>query len=342
MRKILLPLACLCLAAGLHFFLPCPENARAAEYSSGPSSEQATDPTRPLILYTAVTATTPQIPLWAAIEKGWAQGRKLDVRYWKNLDDLRGVILAGRGDIWLGNLEGFAQAAQRGAPVTLVAVTGWKKFYFLTTDPDVTDFDSLTRALQQKKAALTVTPADSPALGVLEEMRKRGGPSFDIHSAAPQQATLELLRGDIAYALLPEPTLSILLAKKPGLRRIASLEEEFARRFGGPARLPMIGIAVNTRLLDEEPELVRSLVSAMQEQAARLAADPTAALAVLPPEARDQAGAEILRASLAHDLILALPAWEVRPEIEAFLSMVAPGAAQNLPPRFIMPQGSAR
>ena len=29
--------------------------------------------------------------------------------------------MAGKGDIWIGNLDGFAQAARRGAPVTLIA-----------------------------------------------------------------------------------------------------------------------------------------------------------------------------------------------------------------------------
>ena len=322
MRKMLSPFTCICFALG---FILClqPVNAGAAEET-------------PLVLYTSVTATTPQVPLWAAIKNGWPQGRKLDVRPWKNFDDLRGVLLAGKGDIWLGNLEGFAQAAQRGAPVTLLAVTGWKKFHFLTTDATIDDLDSLARTLAQKKMTLAVAPADSPAIAVLQEIGKRGGPSFAINTFASQQLALDLLRGGIAHALLPEPLVSTLLAKKPELRRIASLEDEFAVRLGGPARLPMIGIAVNSRLIDQNPALIRSLALAMQEQAARLSDNPQAALDVLPNEVRAQASEDILLASLAHDLILALPAWEVRPELEAFLRMVAPQAERNLPPHFIM------
>jgi NitT/TauT family transport system substrate-binding protein len=285
-----------------------------------------------LTLYTAVTATTPQIPLQAAVREGWPEGYSLKTEYWKNLDDLRGIMLAGKGDIWIGHLEGFAQAAKRGAPVTLIAVTGWKKFYFVaSSDLRLPESASspvvgLAEALRQTGQALAVAPQDSPALGILEAAAQLGGPSFSIAAMPPQQLMLEMLRGARSCALLPEPLLSGLLAKKSGLRVVASLEEEAARLFGGPNRLPWVGIAVHSRLIEENPRLVADLVERMQRAATRLADDPEAGAAVLPSEVARAVGGDVLAASMERDLVMVVPAARARDEIVRFLRMVAPTA----------------
>ncbi|MDR1360049.1 MAG: hypothetical protein LBJ82_03615 [Deltaproteobacteria bacterium] len=291
-----------------------------------------------------MTATTPQIPLWAAICAGWPAGRELAVEYWKTLDDLRGLILAGKGDLWVGHLEGFAQAALRGAPVTLVAVTGWKKFYFVVADyaGSPQTLEDLAEALRKEGLPLAVAPQDSPAIGILEELARRGGPSFTIEPMPPQQAMLSMLRGARSCALLPEPLVSALLAKKNGLRIAANLESEISRRFGGPARLPLVGIAVNSSLARDNPLLVRELVRAMEKAAADLAGRPAEeALAVLPQSVRAAFAATVLESSLSRDIILVLPAHKVRQEALSFLSMVLregqSPAGLTLPESFFLP-----
>jgi NitT/TauT family transport system substrate-binding protein len=333
--KLFLPVFCLVLlCAGS---VP----AQAAEkYSPAPPAAKK------LLIYTALTATTPQIPLWAAIRSGWAEGYAIEVEYWKTLDDLRGVMLAGKGDLWVGHLEGFAQAARRGAPVTLLAVTGWKKFYFVAPAGDAAalSLDSLAQALRDSEEPLAVAPQDSPAIAILEDMGSRGVPAFAVAAMPPQQLMLEMLRGSRRYALLPEPMVSALLAKAPGLRVAASLEEEFARRFGGPGTLPLAGIAVRTGFAAENPELVRELVSAMQTAAGRLAADPESAAEVLPERVRETIGQDVLRNSLSRDLIHVAPAASARDEILSFLRRVLPQSqapgAPDLPPseHFFLPQ----
>lgn len=280
------------------------------------------------VLYTALTATTPQIPLWAAINSGGAGGPErggLAVEYWKTLDDLRGIMLAGKGDIWVGHLEGFAQAALRGAPVTLVAVTGWKKFYFVGPKAHpATDMEHLAEELRQAGHPLAVAPQDSPALAILENVRQRGGPGFAIAAMQPQQLMLEMLRGSRRYALLPEPLVSALLAKRPELHVAAGLEEEYSRLYGGQARMPLVGVAVNTHFAEREPKTVGGLLAAMQDQAARLADDPEEAIAALPENVRKSVGEDIIRASLLRDLILVIPAVNAKEEISVFLRMVLP------------------
>jgi NitT/TauT family transport system substrate-binding protein len=287
---------------------------------------------RDLTLYTALTATTPQAPLWAAINGGWPGNGAVKAEYWKTLDDLRGILLAGKGDIWVGHLEGFAQAALRGAPVRLVAVTGWRKFYFITPGDAVAhDLEALAGELREAGVPLAVAPQDSPALAILDSIRQRGGPSFEVAAMQPQQLMLEMLRGTRRYALLPEPLVTSLLAKKPRLRVALGLEDEFARLYGGAARLPLAGVAVNAALADKEPELVRTLVAAMVTQAGRLAGDTEAVLASLPEAVRTTLGDAVIRASLRRDMVLAVPAAGAKEEIGAFLRMVLPESAARLP-----------
>lgn len=287
-------------------------------------------PGKRIVLYTALTATTPQIPLWAAIREGWPAGHDLDIRYWKNLDDLRGVMLAGKGDIWVGNLEGFAQAARRGAPVTLIAVTAWKKFYFVTTgEKTITSFEAMKDALEKSGEPLAVTPQDGPALGVLDVIGKKSGQPFTVAPLPPQQLMLEMVRGNRPHALVPEPLLSLLLAKRRDIRIVGSLEAEYAKQFGGEARLPLAGIAVNTAFAKAHPELLKKLVQAMQDKAPLLNTRPEKAIAVLPKEVRDTLGVEILKASLSRDLIHVESADKVRAQVAAFLNMTVPQRQEN-------------
>jgi NitT/TauT family transport system substrate-binding protein len=297
-----------------------------------PSASHAADAVsaKKIVLYTALTATSPQIPLWAAIKQGWPEGYQLQVEYWKTLDDLRGVMLAGKGDIWVGNLEGFAQAAKRGAPVTLIAITAWKKFYFVTSaDEKTSSLEEMAVAMKKTGEALAIAPQDSPALGVLGEIGKKGGPVFKTAPMPPQQLMLEMMKGSRKYALLPEPFLSVLLAKKKDIRIVASLEEAFSSRFGGVARLPFAGIAVKTDFAKANPELIKKLVQIMEEVAPRLNKKPEEAIAVLPESVRKNLGHDLIKTSLSRDLIHVESAEKARSRIADFLKITLPASQDS-------------
>ncbi len=294
--------------------------------SSSPPGEASQEQTPSLVFYTSLGATTPQIPFWAAVRQGWPQGLRLETRAWKDLEDLRGVVLAGQGDLWLGHLEGLAQASLRGAPVTLLAVTGWRKFYFLSDDAGARDLPSLAALCALNGQSLAVIPPDSPALGLLEDMDKRGGPGFQVSRLAPRQLMLEVLRGQAHHLLAPEPLVSLLLLKAPQLKVVASLEEEHARLSGGPARQPFVGLAARTDWLRRHPGLARQLVEQMERQAGLLAGDAEAALAVLPPQVAEELGWQALRLSMSRDIIHVERAVQARQAVTDFLAMVMPAS----------------
>ncbi|MCV6602515.1 MAG: hypothetical protein OIF54_13315, partial [Cohaesibacter sp.] len=89
----------------------------------------------------------------------------LETKFWKGLADLEGLMLAGKGDIWVGHIDGFAKAASRGAPVQLVSVTGWKKFYILSRNADISSFDDVLNLPENHPIA--VAPPHTPVVPIL-------------------------------------------------------------------------------------------------------------------------------------------------------------------------------
>jgi NitT/TauT family transport system substrate-binding protein len=301
-------------------------------------------------LYTAMTATTPQVPLWSAIRQGWPQGYELRIEYWKNLDDLRGSILADKGDLWVGHLEGFAQAARRGAPITLVAVTAWRKFWCVAADKEAADAalalqddekpgrgpgqpavsKALAAYLAEHKIPLAVVPQDSPAIPVLEDFAKYGL-EFQLAPMAPQPLMLEITRGTRKYAILPEPFVSVLKSRVPDLQILANLEDEYGCLKGGDPGLPLVGIAVHRRLAEENPKLVEELLRLMQEAVTLYTDRPEAAAALLPQEVRDTLSHAALVSSIINDTVRMTPAGEARARIFNFLALaLSPEDAQYL------------
>lgn len=275
-----------------------------------------------LVIYTAVGATTAQAPLFGAIKDGWDPGEVIEIRFWKDLDDLRGVILAGEGDVWVGHLDGLAQAARRGAPVRLLALTAWAdKFRFLTTDPGISSPAELAKRTTAGEP-LNVAPRGSPAVSLIEAARRTGGPGFAFADRPQQRIAMELGRGTLRHVEVPEPLASVLRSKFPALRDVGGLSEVFKPTGDLGHGAPMAGVAVRAASTDETPERFRSLTGAMVRWAERNGTDPDATLAVLPPETLSSLGAESVRASLERDPTFVVDAATAKPLIEETLRVL--------------------
>lgn len=290
------------------------------------------DPTLPTLdFYTNGLATTPQIPFWAGVASGEITALcNLRVHLWKDLDSLRAVLLAGKGDLWLGHSEGFAQAALRGAPVSILVISGWRKFYFLTRNPADRDISSL------EGQVVPYTPVSSPAVPVMRSLTAKGAPDMHFQPFEPQRLALALSSGAEQRALAPEPLVSTLLAKAPELRILGSLEDLYGRLTGGEARMPIAGLAVNRHTARRYPGLVDKLKEIMRRRAQTVNRSPDKGLEFLPPEFREYVPRGMAQSSLARDIILVLGASQAEPELRAYLTLLLPGGAKDLA---ALPQG---
>ncbi|NLF19536.1 MAG: hypothetical protein GX595_20090 [Lentisphaerae bacterium] len=286
---------------------------------SGPAGVTPTGAAPPLRLYVNPGTTTPQIPLWAAVRAGRLESVfAVQSQLWKTTDHLQGLLLAGAGDAWIGHIDGFARARQRGAPVVLLAVTGWRKFALVSTDPAITGLDDF------RQRSLPYAPFGSPAVDIVRAILPETAAAITFDPHEPRQLALKVLQGKAHSALLPEPLVTTMLQQVPALRVVVQLEDEYARRRGGAARLPIAGLAVHARLVQADPERVEALLQAVLAAGAEMAADPEHAAEVLPPEFAEFVPREVVRQSLARDVILAHAARDVAAEIESYLRIVTP------------------
>jgi NitT/TauT family transport system substrate-binding protein len=312
---------------------------------------QGSDP-RPVVVYAAQTATTAQLPLMAAIKAGWpGQGRQVEVLWWKSLDDLRSLVLAGKGDIWVGHVETLARAAARGAPVALAEITAWRKFYLISVPLELTpgaaprhpaSVEELLTYANRAGSRVGSSPPNSPMASFL---RLLGGPDLIIDSLPPQQLILELSSGRRQIGMLPEPMATAATVKDPNIAIAGSLEIEYARRLGGPDWQPQAAVAVNLSFAKESPELVADLIEMMGPIAAALASGPKdAAAEALPDETIEALGMDTVIKSLSLEPIMARPAAEVAGDIEDFLRVAAPDLYENGggPPETLILRAGAR
>lgn len=279
-----------------------------------------------LTFYTTGLATTPQIAFWHAVDKGRILEKcNIKVILWKNLDDLRGILLAGKGDLWLGHTDGFVQAARRGAPVRLMITTGWRKFYLVSTRAAPARFNEFYGD------SLAFAPPGSPAIPILRHiLPDRQKIIFLSHE--PRQLAVKLIQGDITSALVPEPLVTTLLEKVPGLKQGQSLEDLYGRYTKGPARMPIAGLAVNAATADRYPKLIAFLAKEILASALVLSNDPAQGIASLPTAFESFVSRDLIRKSLTRDLFLAQKSYEIRDEIRQYLCLATgPGKEMVLP-----------
>ena len=264
-------------------------------------------------VWTSPMVTSPQIPFWAAVHKDALAPATLHTELWKNPQQLQSAVLAGQGDFWIGHIEGFARARQAGAPVKLLAVTGWRKFHLITRDPSIQSIDDAL------KSTLYYSPPGSPAATLIAQ--PQSGASSILQAREARQLAMLLLRGDIDTALVPEPFATSLITKDKSLRAVEALADYCARRTGGPARLPLAGLAVNEHTAAQHPELIQQLLDLMMSEAQALASHPNEAAAVLPDTFSEVLPRAQVAASLSRDPILVLSADAVRVELAAYLAL---------------------
>ena len=287
-----------------------PENRIVPPYSADNSKTV-------IRFYTAASATFPQMPLWSAIQAGRLESLvEPEIHIYKNLDDLQGVLLAGRGDLWLGSVEVFARARQRGAPLKLLVVSGWRKFYLLSRDPAVTGFES------PAARSLVYGPPGSPAGALLSALMNKGLPRFELCAMEPRAMALMVLDGRLDTCLAPEPLVTELLHRVPDLRVVGNLSEIYGKISRCPGRLPLAGFAVHESFARRHPALVQRLSDILVEEGKRIAIQPEIGIRSLPADFRKHLSTDQLMNSCLREMILTLPATEVEQEIRAYLDIL--------------------
>ncbi len=174
-----------------------------------------------------------------------------EVVVWNDPDQLKALIAGGQADFFGLPSNVAAIFHNKGAGLSLAAVSVWKVLWIVTSD-------STKTSLADFKGESIVMPfrGDMPHIVFEEVARERGFDpehDFDLRFVTtPQDASRLLLTGGADHALLAEPDLSMLLKKAASgeagegrlFYRAIDLQDEWAALKGGGNELPIGAVAV--------------------------------------------------------------------------------------------------
>ena len=188
----------------------------------------------------------------------------------RSLDDLRGLLLAGKGDIWIGHVDGFRPGRPAlGAPVQPRRRSrAGSKFHILTSRPGTWPHSSMTSGTCPLGTEIACRPGRVAGRGRASgDGKAHGLPAPELCSAcAPAARPASTIQGSEDLILVaPKPhghgasvtRPPALHVRWPAWRRIYGLLT--GKR---AAMLPIAGIAVNTRHPRTPPRTSRTELEA--------------------------------------------------------------------------------
>ncbi len=271
-------------------------------------------PESPTVVWFPSSATTPILPLLAAQTSAFP----MTLRPWNTTMAFQSLLLAGDGDLWVGHLEGFARAYRRGAPLRLLAVTGWRKWQLLSRRKNAAfpqDFRGRTVA---------IAPADGAGRFLLERLlQETGEKEVALLPLDVKPLLLKALEGKVEDLFLPEPFATVLLDKSPDFHRVDSLEKYYGRVRQCPPEVPWAGIAVHEHWAKAHPQELKALLDAMVAWSKEGGKDAPLLWTEEQERFSGISRKEVAR-SLTLDPVKVVPAWQMPEELAAFLALVAP------------------
>jgi NitT/TauT family transport system substrate-binding protein len=187
------------------------------------------------------------------------------VQAWRDPDQLRAALVAGRAQLFSTPTHLPANLYNRGLPIKLLCQLGEGHLFLVTSESGPADL----RDFKGRKV-LGFFRNDMPDLVFRACARLEGlDVEKDIKLTYVQtgmEAAQMLAAGRVQTAILGEPaaTMAIMMAAQQGrtLRRAVALQKIWFEKTGAK-RLPMVGVAVHQKLLDDAPAIKSTLAAAL-------------------------------------------------------------------------------
>ncbi|ULB12422.1 ABC transporter substrate-binding protein (plasmid) [Cereibacter azotoformans] len=267
----------------------------------------------------------PSITLAHAVAAGAfaALAPEVTFRPWRSPDEMRAGLTSGTMQVTILPVQVAANLHNRGLGLGLVNVMTDGLTGMLSGDASITD----VAALRGRRVVVPFRN-DMPDILLRRLLAERGLSEADltlVGAGTPFEAVQLLLTGRAEVALLPEPAASLaeMKAEQSGraLHRVLDLTGEWGRITGLGASLPQAGLGMTEAFRAENPEAPALLQEALARVLPAVLADPAAAAASAAPHLGMPA--PVLARSIPRSALVARPAREARPQIEAMLSALA-------------------
>lgn len=252
-----------------------------------------------------------------------AYASRLDVGEWPTPDILRSLLVTGGTDVTAVPSYVGANLANKGVDVKLAAVMVWGLVWVLGPDDAAPGWESL-----RGHRVMVPFRNDMPDLIFRHLAQANGlepGKDFEVeYFAKPQDVVAQLVSGRGQWAVMPEHTATLALAKANengrSLGRALDLQAEWAVVTGKP-RIPQAGILVPTWLAEERPDLLGAVLDALTQSVNAInAKDPATVAKLVEVSGLPEAVIIDVIPRLKLDVV---PAAEARGELEAFYGELA-------------------
>lgn len=232
---------------------------------------------------------------------------------------LQARVLSGEADIIAvpTNLASVLYSKQKN--IKLLAPIVWGNLYFISSEP-VSSIADL-----KGKTIYSFGRNNTPDLTAREVLKKNGiDPDKDVsfeYLSAVGDIPSAFISGKAKYALAAEPSLSMIMTKKPNTKIVVDIQEEWKKAFEG-ASYPQASLIVNAEFLQKHPEYVSAFLDKAKESSEWVKENPQKAaeyaskIAALPPP-------PILSKAIPKLNIVFVEAGKARPAVEAYLKVLA-------------------
>ncbi len=283
-------------------------------------------------------------PLMRIAESGALADLAHEVRFvgWRDPDQLRVMALDGKADVLAMPVNVAANLYNRGAKLRLLNVSAWGILWIVSRDPHV----HALKDLVGKEIAMPFRGDMPDIVFALLAQREGIDPRNDVrlrYVASPIDAMQLLLMRRVDHALLAEPAVSMALRKSgsfpvslvaPELYRAVDLQQEWARAFGGDARIPQAGIAVLGALRNRTDTVAR--IGAAYDRALAWCDENAGECGKIVAKHVPMLSPEAVADAIGHGHMDAVPASTARPALESLFRMLlqkSPGLiGGKLPP----------
>ncbi|MCC6933535.1 MAG: hypothetical protein IT292_09805 [Deltaproteobacteria bacterium] len=268
-------------------------------------------------LYTALSATSPQLPFWLAVKSGeLSKLANFEVKTWKSGEQLKTLALKGKGDFWVGHSDAFARVRKSGGPVKMALISTWKKFYLLgPARPGIFAWKDLNNQ------SVIVSPPTSPAGALLKYITKRNNLQLNLTFRELDHIFHVLQQDNQSYVLVPEPFASLIETKSAHLKILKNIESEFsdsAIQLG----LPVAGIAINENTYKQQKDVIDKIINLMLSASLSVDKSENTLIQAIPEHYIAAIPMEINKLSLARETFVARRASDVRAEIKNYLTLL--------------------
>jgi NitT/TauT family transport system substrate-binding protein len=245
-------------------------------------------------------------------------------RPWRSADALQSALGAGECKAAIMPTTLAAALYNRGTPIHLASVVSWGRYYIMSTEPKVVDFEDL------KGRTLLVPETSRIGAPVFRYIAQRrglpAGRALKLQTVDSADAALErLLARKATLVLADEPlaTLSIVRGIEKGVvvKRPIDLQAEWHTLTAKGSGPPDMGLVVADDLVRHQPAVVQALTHALAQATTWAVGNPQLA-ARLGADVL-QLPAPVIELCLKWANLDAVPAAAARPQLEFLFTALA-------------------